>query len=343
MSALMGRRRFLGASLGGIAAASLTGCGIARIGDPGQLVIGWSVSDFDNPFYQLMMRGAQIAADERGVKVIFSDGKNDPATQSAQLNDYLAQGVNGVILSAALSDPMLPAIRAVNRAGVPIEIVDRRIDPQNSGAKWFAFVGWNMVKSGVVAAQQTVQALGGRGRVAVIAGTAGAGSTIDRWNGYQSVLTKYPNIKVVYNADGNFTPDGGLSVTEAILQRFPAGQVDALYYMSDIMLDGGIQAIRNSGRVGTFKIISTDGTRSGLARLRAGIVQYDGTEFPQDEGYVGIDVMVKKLRNQPIDWAGENYQGRKAAVLRFNDAPWIEQDYYPVDATNMHDPQLQGW
>jgi ABC-type sugar transport system substrate-binding protein len=322
----------------------LSACGSGdSSGGKKQLVIGWTVSDFANPFYQLMMKGAKIAAKEQGVKVIFTDGKGDPATQTSQIDGFLAQKVDGIILSAALSDPMLPAIKAVNRADVPLVVVDRRIDPRDSGAKWFAFVGWDMVKSGSVAGEQTVKALNGKGTVAVVEGTAGAGSTIDRGNGYYGVIKKHPGIKVVYKADGNFTPEDGLKVTEAILQRFPEGELDAIYYMSDLMLDGGIQAIKNSGRLGTFKIISTDGLKAGLARLREGIVQYNGTEFPQDEGYVGINVMAKKLKGETIDWENENYQGRKAKVLEFNGAPWIQQDYFPVDSTNMHDPQLQGW
>ncbi|MCW2882515.1 MAG: rbsB [Sphaerisporangium sp.] len=324
--------------------AAACGGGQATGGKSGkQIVIGWSVSDYANPFYGLMMKGAQTAADGQGVKVIFTDGKGDPATQTQQINGFLAQKVDGIILSAALSDPMLPVMKQVNRAGVPLVVVDRRIDPRNSGVKWSAYVGWDMVKSGKVAAEQTVKALNGKGKVAVVEGTAGAGSTIDRGNGYYTEIAKHSDIQIVYKADGNFTPTDGLKVTEAILQRFPKGELDAVYYMSDLMLDGGIQAIKNSGRLGTFKIISTDGLKAGLARVRAGEVEYDGTEFPQDEGYVGLNVMAKQLKGLPIDWENENYQGRKARVLQFNGAPWIQQDYFPVDSTNMQDPNLQGW
>ena len=60
-------------------------------------VIGWSVAYFDHPVYQLMMKGAQALADKSDCKVIFADGKNDASVQASQIDNFIAQGVDGII------------------------------------------------------------------------------------------------------------------------------------------------------------------------------------------------------------------------------------------------------
>ena len=60
-------------------------------------VIGWSVAYFDHPVYQLMMKAAQSLADKSDCKVIFADGKNDASVQASQIDNFIAQGVDGII------------------------------------------------------------------------------------------------------------------------------------------------------------------------------------------------------------------------------------------------------
>ena len=74
--------------------------------------IGWTMAYFDHPVYQLLMKGAQEIADSLDdCELIFADGKNDPNIQASQIDAFIAQGVDGIILTAAVSDPMLPSIK----------------------------------------------------------------------------------------------------------------------------------------------------------------------------------------------------------------------------------------
>ncbi|SDZ42631.1 ribose transport system substrate-binding protein/ribose transport system permease protein [Micromonospora pattaloongensis] len=305
--------------------------------------IGWSVAYFDHPVYQLMMKGAKEEAAKLGVEVIFADGKNDPAVQTQQLNNFLAQKLDGIILTPAVSDPMIPAIKKVNQAKVPFAVVDRRMETKGSGIKWDFLVSWDMVKSGTVGGEQIVKALNGKGKIAVVEGTAGAGSTVDRGGAFYKVIAANPGIEVVYKADGNFTRSGGQQVTEAILQRFPKGQLDAIYYMADEMLFGGIQAIKNAGRRDDLKIVSCDGDKNALDMLRKGEIDYDGIFFPQDEGVIGTRLMTQLLKGEKPDFANQEHEGRKAALEEHEGMVWVKPDFFGVDPSNMNDPQFVGW
>lgn len=334
-----------------IAALLLSGCGNAangsasgRVGgDDGKITIGWSVALFNHPFYQKMMKGAQAAAADQGIELLMVDGKGDPAIQSDQLNNFIAQKVDGIILSAAISDPMIPAIKAVNDAKIPFEVLDRRIATQGSGITWDVLVSWDMVKSGAIGGEQIVKALGGKGKIAVVEGSAGAGSTIDRGEGFYGVLKKNPGMEVVYKGDGNFTRTDGQRVTEAILQRFPAGKLDGIYFMADDMAYGGLQAIKSAGRLGEFPIVSVDGQKEAMDLMRAGEIQYEAMAFPQDSGHIGVTVLSKMLKGEKPDLAKQQYEGRKAGFLQFEGLPWVRPDVYPVDKSNMKDEEFLGW
>ncbi|MGC9671111.1 substrate-binding domain-containing protein [Planosporangium sp. 12N6] len=327
------------------AVATATACGTSSGSKSGnkEITIGWSVAYFDHPVYQLMMEGIKEEAAKQGVKVILADGKNDPAVQTQQINNFLAQKVDGIILTPTVSDPMIPAVKKVNAAKVPFAIVDRRMETKGSGIKWDFLVSWDMVKSGTVGGEQVVKALNGKGKIAVVEGTAGAGSTVDRGGAFYKVIAQNPGIQVVYKADGDFKRSGGQQVTEAILQRFPKGELDAIYYMADEMLFGGIQAVNNSGRRDGLKIISCDGDKNALDLLRKGQIDYDGIFFPKDEGVIGTRLMAQKLKGQKPDFGNQEYEGRKAALVDYEGMPWVKPDFFGVDSTNANDPMFVGW
>lgn len=336
-------------SLALVAAATLlaaAACGSSSgstSGSDKEITIGWSVAYFDHPVYQLMMEGIKEEAAKQGVKIILADGKNDPSIQTQQINNFLAQKVDGIILTPAVSDPMIPAVKKVNAAKVPFAIVDRRMETKGSGINWDFLVSWDMVKSGTVGGEQVVKALNGKGKIAVVEGTAGAGSTVDRGGAFYKVIAQNPGIEVVYKADGDFKRSGGQQVTEAILQRFPEGELDAIYYMADEMLFGGIQAINNAGRRDGLKIISCDGDKNALDILRAGGIDYDGIFFPKDEGVIGTRLMAQLLKGEKPDYANQEFEGRKAALVEYEGMPWVKPDFFGVDPSNMNDPQFVGW
>ena len=251
-------------------------------------------------------------------------------------------------LTAAVADPMLPSIKKVNDAGIPLIIVDRRIYPYDQDVTWACYVTWDMVLSGAMGAMQTIQALGGegkaKGKVIVVEGTAGAGSTIDRGGAYYGKLEEEPGIEVIYKVDGDFDRAKGMEVTETILQRYPnKGDFDVIYYMNDEMALGGLQAIEDSGRLGEFTIISVDGEAEACAALREGKINYE-VMFKPDEQAVAVEIAYKIAKGEAVDYSNINYKGTPIEVTKTDDGfTWVRPTCYMIDATNASDPGLQGW
>lgn len=310
--------------------------------------VGWSVAYFDHPVYQLMMKGAREMAAKRGIELIFTDGKRDAAVQASDIDNFLAQKVDAIILTPNVSDPLIPSVKKINDAGVPFVVADRRMFKQGTDIKWDALVGWCIVCSGDVGGKQAVQALtqpdgSVKGNLVVIEGTAGAGSTIDRGDAFYKVISQYPGIKIIHKVDGDFDRAKAQTVTENTLQRFPKGQIDAMYFMADEMLFGGIQAIKAANRLGEFKIISVDGNKQALDMLRAGEIDYDGIFFPQDQGAIAINVVADMLEGKTPVWAKQCWEGRCAELDTFEGHPWVKPGFFGIDKTNMNEPQNVGW
>jgi len=310
-----------------------------------KVVIGWAMAYFDHPVYQKLMEGAREIADSLGnVELIFADDKNDPTTQVSQLENFIAQKVDAIILTAAVADPMLPAIKKINDANIPLIIVDRRILKQGQDVTWECYVTWDMVLSGTLGAEQTIEATGGKGKVVVVEGTAGAGSTIDRGGAYYAKLAEYPDIEVIYKVDGDFNRTKGMEVTETILQRYPnKGDFDVIYYMNDEMALGGLQAIKAAGRLGEFKIISVDGEKEALDAVRAGEIDYE-VMFMPDEQAVAVEIAYQLAQGKTPDYSNISYKGKPIEVTKTDDGfIWVRPTCYKVDKTNCNDPQFVGW
>ena len=314
-----------------------------------KITIGWAMAYFDHPVYQLLMQGAQeVAGGLDNCELIFADGKNDATTQASQIDTFIAQGVDAIILTAAVSDPMLPSIKKINDAGIPLIIVDRRILKQGQDVKWECYVTWDMVLSGTQGAEQTIEALGGSGsaggKVVVVEGTAGAGSTIDRGGAYYSKLEEEPGIEVIYKVDGDFDRTKGMEVTETILQRYPnKGDFDVIYYMNDEMALGGLQAIEGAGRMGEFQVISVDGEKEALDAVRAGKINYE-VMFKPDEQAVAVEIVYQLAKGEKVDYSAIEYKGASIEVTETDDGfIWVRPTCYKIDSTNCNEPEFLGW
>lgn len=307
-----------------------------------QVVIGWAMAYFDHPVYQLLMKGAQDIAKEQGVNLIFADGKNDAATQATQIDNFIAQGVDAIILTPTVADPLIPSVKKINDAKIPLVLVDRLMYKQGQDIRWDAVVSWDMALSGTYGGEQVAEAIGGKGKIVVVEGTAGAGSTIERGGAFYKVLEKYPDIEVIYKVDGDFNRAKGMEVTESILQRFKPGDFDAIYYMNDEMTLGGLQAIEDAGRLGEFKIVSVDGEKEMLDQLRAGKIDKESMFFP-DEQAVGVTVAAALAKGEKPDYGNIEYKGTKIEVLEMDGVPWLRPTVYKVDATNAKEEEFVGW
>jgi ribose transport system substrate-binding protein len=238
-------------------------------------------------YYQRMADGIQAAADERGIDVSFSYANSDPATQYDQIENAILRQPAGILVAPIDAQAMVPVLTSANDQGIPVvttgnNLVEEARDVQR------AFVGHNHSKTGQMKGQYLADKLNGKGRIGMIHAVRGLYFTDAQTEAAKEVLSNYPDISIVDEQyAGSFSTDDALVATQNMLSRFP--DLDAVYFDSDDLAIGGVQAVQESGRADSIVIIGTDGTDPGVEAVRNGSMAATVLLCSYAEGYQAMN------------------------------------------------------
>jgi galactofuranose transport system substrate-binding protein len=137
---------------------------------------------------------------------------------------------------------------------------------------YVTFLGSDFVEEGRRAAEAVAKLTGGKANIAELVGTVGSAPAIDRKKGFEEVLTKYPDMKIIMSQSGDFTRAKGKEVMEAFLKAPNAKDINVLFAHNDDMALGAIQAMEEAGiKPGQdIKIVSIDGVRGAFEAMKDG-------------------------------------------------------------------------
>jgi len=213
-----------------------------------------TVRDLSNPFFVLMGRGAEAEAKKIGgnnVRTTIVSSGDDLNQQFNQIENFIASDTDLIILNAADSKGIEPAVTKAKQAGIVVVAVDT-----GAGEEVDATVTSNNLQAGQISCQHIADRLKGKGNVVIINGPP-VNSVIERVTGCEQVFAKYPEIKVLskdQNAEGS--RDGGLRVMSDLLTSFP--KIDAVFAINDPCGVGAELAARQAKRK-EFFIVGVDG------------------------------------------------------------------------------------
>jgi len=229
-----------------------------------QKTIGFAVSTLANPFFVTMKDGGAAMAEELGLNYIVLDAQDSPEKQFSQIQDLIIRNVDILIINPVDSDAVVSSVLEANAAGIPVITVTR---PSNGGVV-AQHLDIDNKEAGQLAAQAMIEALGGKGNVAILEGIPGAPSAADRQKGFVDELKKFPGMKVVTSLTANYSREQGANVSEDILQANPV--LSGIYGHNDEMALGAVRAAIASGRISELKIVGIDAVDDALAAIRAG-------------------------------------------------------------------------
>jgi ribose transport system substrate-binding protein len=235
------------------AALCLLGGGAAAPASAKELKsIGISLGSMGNPFFVALANGAKFEARKTNpnVKVTALGYDYDIGKQFTQIDNFIAAGVDLILLNPGDTKAIGPAIRKAQAAGIVVVAVDTAAE----GAD--AIVTTNNVQAGQISCQYIVDSLKGKGNVIIENGPQ-VSAVVDRVNGCKAVLSKSPDIVVLSSdQDAKGSRDGGLAVAQSLLTRFP--KVDAIFCINDPQAIGTALAAKQMSRP-DFIITSVDG------------------------------------------------------------------------------------
>ena len=257
--------------------------------------IGVSLAQDDNPFYIAMLRGIRARAEELGWDVATVSANEDKLKQINGVQDLIARGVKGILISPIDAVGVNAAYDAAAAAKIPIVSVARGSASPNQTIH----VAMDEKQIGRDIAEWTAKKLGGKGKVALLMGPSGAPTFRNLGDGYSEVMAKYPGIEIVSRADGPLTRERGVKQGEDVLVAHP--DLAAIYAANDDVALGAMQAVNASNRKGKTLVTGMNGMPPALRAVKEENLAMTVELNPTEWGRLGVDVLASFLKGDKVD------------------------------------------
>jgi ABC-type sugar transport system substrate-binding protein len=200
------------------------------------------------------------------VELIVTDANGEAEKLTSDIEDLIAKKVDGIIISGAWLEAAPAALEAINKAGIPVVLVDRKL----KGGEYTSYVGPDNFTIGQQNGRYIAERLGGQGRLVVLRGGPADNSIgLDRTNGVLDIVKQHAGIEVVMAPDfGGWSTDGGLKLMENMLATYD--KIDAVFCENDSMCLGAQQAIADAGRTDEMFLVGVDGQKEALVQIMQG-------------------------------------------------------------------------
>lgn len=258
-----------------------------------------------NSYVATYVETFEAYAAELGVNTVTLDAQADPARQSNQVRDLIARQVDVMVVWPTNAVAIVPALRAVHGAGIPVVITNSEID--ESGDEYFVtFTGPDDVTQARTAARLMAEGLGGEGDVVIIGGLPGYTVSQRREQGFREVIDEYPDINILDVQPGNWSREQAQSVMEAYIVRF-GDQIDGVYSADSDMGVGALTAVQAARAEGTLPadhpVIFTDATLFGAAydAIQAGDYYGSVLQSPMEDARAAVRAAVMIMQGMPVE------------------------------------------
>lgn len=261
---------------------------------PHPITIGASLLNLSAEYIARLDHAMRTEAGKQGVKLIDNDAQLSANRQIEQVDSFVAQHVDAVILNPCQVDGSSPAVTDARQAGIPIINVN-----SETRATPTAFVGSDDADAGRMAMQFIAQRLHGRGNLVIIEGPMGQAAQMKRHAGAETVLAQNPGLKVLATQAADWDRAKAMNLMENWIESYH-GRINAVFAENDEMAMGALLALEQAGLKKHVVVIGVDGIHDALEAVKAG--RLDATIF-QDangQGRQAVDVALAIVRHQPF-------------------------------------------
>ena len=231
--------------------------------------VGFAQTESNNPWRLAQTASMKAEAAKLGWQLVYTDAAGSAAKQVADVNSMIAQGVDAIFLAPREEKPLVPAVLAAKKAGIPVFLIDRNVDASlaKPGVDYVTFIGSDFVAEGKRAGEAMVEATGGKGIIIELEGSTGSSPANDRKKGFDAVIAQNPGLKIVASQSGDFARDKGRQVAESLLQAHP--EATAIFAHNDEMALGAIAALEAAGKKPgkDVLVVSIDGEKDALQAI----------------------------------------------------------------------------
>jgi ribose transport system substrate-binding protein len=259
-------------------------------------VVGMSQSNLGEPWRVQMDADIGAAAETRpNLRVIFKDAQNNSLTQRAQVEEFVEQGVDLMIISPKEAAPLTGPVAAAYRRGIPVIVLDREVQ----GDEYTCFIGADNVRIGREAGRWIREALGGEGRIVELKGLMTSTPGRDRNQGFLEglELDDHPDLEVIFSGEMEWLEPNARREMESALATNDV--IDAVYAHNDPGAHGAWLAARATGREEEMLFVGIDALpHEGQQYVAQGIL--DATFLYPTGGAEAIDMALRILTGEEV-------------------------------------------
>lgn len=264
--------------------------------------VGFAQVESNNPWRIAQTESMKAKAQELGYQLVYTDAAGSAAKQVADVNSMIAQGVDLIFLAPREEKPLIPAVMAAKKAGIPVILLDRNVDKSlaKAGEDYVTFIGSDFIQEGQRMAEWLVKNKPEGAKIIELEGTTGSSPANDRKKGFDEALAGKAGFEIVASQTGDFARDKGRQVAEALLQAHPDANV--VYAHNDEMAMGAIAALEAAGKVPgkDVLVLSIDGGKEAVQAVVDGKIAAV-VECNPRFGPKAFETMAKYAAGEKID------------------------------------------
>ena len=211
--------------------------------------VGVSMALFDDNFLTVLRNGmSDYAKTLDGVELQIEDAQNDVAKQQSQIQNFIASGVDAIIVNPVDTDATMAMSKIAAEANIPLVYVNREPVNVNELPDNQAFVASNELESGTLETKEVCRLLGGKGKIVVMMGELSNQAARMRTQDVHDVIAtdECKGLEIVEEQTANWSRTQG---ADLMTNWLAAGlEFDAVVANNDEMAIGAIQALKAAGR-----------------------------------------------------------------------------------------------
>src|SRR5258708_23294201 len=227
------------------------------------------VNDPSNPYWLTEGNVAAAEAKRLGYTANVAASKGDTNAESQLIDTAITNKSVAIILDPANASGSVGAVKKAVAANIPVFLVNAEIN-QEGLAK--AQLVSNNAQGATLGAQQWVEAIGDKGNYAELFGNPADNNAATRSNGYETVLSQYPDLKKVAKEVANWDRTQGFQKMQSMFQAHP--DVVCVISGNDEMALGAIAALKEAGKLAQLKVGGFEGSPDAVAAIKSGGMAY---------------------------------------------------------------------
>jgi ribose transport system substrate-binding protein len=262
-------------------------------GSSKQKTVGVALLNRVHVFYKDLEEGIREEAAAKGFRLVVTSADMDLGKQIPQVEDFVTQKVDAIVVCPVDSKGIGNAIKAANRASIPVFTADIAADE----GEVVSHIASDNVAGGRLAGEYLGKALKGKGKIAIINHPV-VTSVLDRVKGFREALAKFPGITVVSDVDGDAVRDRAMQVSSDILQGHP--DLSGVFGINDDSALGALDAAETFNRR-KLVIVGYDATPPAVkAILEDTPLKADVIQYPKKIGVATIDAIDRYFHGEKM-------------------------------------------